>query len=79
MNGHQGVLKNFLLTVSFLIQGAKVLCLGIAVTVSDICLGQATSMISQSTNPQPPTTVSKATHPVRIVRSMCALPLQEMP
>ncbi|KAB1274552.1 hypothetical protein Cadr_000011759 [Camelus dromedarius] len=52
-----------MLTVSFLIQGAKILCLGI--TASGIYLGQVTSMISHSTNPQTPTTVSKPTYPVR--------------
>ena len=52
-------------TLCFLIQGAKTLCLGIVVTVSDIYLGQLTSAISQSTNPQITTTVSRATHSVR--------------
>lgn len=65
MNGHQGAARNYLPSVSFLTQGAEVLCLVIAVTVSDIYLGQAISTTSQSTNLQPPTTVSKATHPGR--------------
>lgn len=35
------------------------LCVGTVVTVSDVYLGQVTSEIPQSSNPQPPTTVSK--------------------
>ena len=54
-----------MLTVSFLSQGAKILCLGIAVTVSDIYLGQVTSKTSRSTNPQTTTRVSKPPHLVR--------------
>lgn len=61
MEEPQGIMP----TLCFLIQGAKILCLGIVVTVSDIYLGQVTSAISQSTNPQITTTVSRATHSVR--------------
>lgn len=46
---------------------------GIVVTVSDIYLGEVTSEISQSTNPQPPTTVSKANHMMRTGVLSCIL------
>ena len=61
MEEPQGIMP----TLRFLIQGAKILCLRIVVTVSDIYLGQVTSAISQSTNPQITSTVSRATHSVR--------------
>ncbi|XP_062965970.1 carcinoembryonic antigen-related cell adhesion molecule 5-like [Cynocephalus volans] len=44
------------LLVGIVIGGAEILDFGITVTVSDIYLGQVTSTIRQSTNPQPPTT-----------------------
>lgn len=65
MEEPQGIMP----TLRFLIQGAKILCLGIVVTVSDIYLGQVTSAISQSTNPQITSTV-KVTLTVHLERLM---------
>lgn len=70
---HQGAPRNKLPTASSPTPGAKAPCAGIVVTVSDIYLGEVTSEISQSTNPQPPATVSKANHTTRIGVLPCSV------